>query len=87
MNRSNAAAPEAQKPGSHGDRTSLGYEFTNEDVVLLQLIATNTPRDEIAATLRCSGSTISRHLASLRDELHVDTTIEVIVAAVRAGVI
>lgn len=63
------------------------YRFSPEDVALLRMIAVNTPRLEIATTLGCSLSTIDRHLVTLRADLGVRTTIEVVVAAVRAGAV
>ena len=54
---------------------------------IVELLAKNTARAEVAERLGCSASTVDRRLALLRERLGVRTTIEVIVHAVRHGAI
>lgn len=63
------------------------YRFSAADAELLGLVATNTSHDDIATHFGCSVSTIERRLVALRGEIGVGTTIQVVVAAVRAGVV
>lgn len=83
MAETQVAAPPARGAG----RSAYGYVFTAEDTAVLRLVAANVSRADIAARLRCSRSTVTRHLAALCRRLGVRTTIEAVVVAVRAGVV
>lgn len=63
------------------------FTWTERDLMIVELIARNTARSEVASRLGCSGTTVDRRLARLRERLGVRTTIEVIVHAVRQGAI
>ena len=56
-------------------------------MTIVELLAQNTARAEVAERLGCSVTTVDRRLAILRERLGVRTTIEVIVYAVRRGAI
>ena len=61
--------------------------WSERDVRLVELLAQNTARADVAARLGCSVTTVDRRLAIMRERLGVRTTTEVIVHAVRHGAI
>jgi DNA-binding NarL/FixJ family response regulator len=61
--------------------------WSERDVRIVELLAQNTARADVATRLGCSVTTVERRLALLRERLGVRTTIEVIVHAVRRGAI
>ena len=58
-----------------------------DDLRLLALLADGTTIDGAARKVGVSDRTVRRRLRVLADELGVETTIEVVVRAVRSGVI
>jgi DNA-binding NarL/FixJ family response regulator len=61
--------------------------WSARDLMIVELLARNTARSEVASRLGCSVTTVDRRLARLRERLGVRTTIEVIVHAARCGAI
>lgn len=61
--------------------------WSSRDVAIVEMLSRNVPRAEIAVALSCSVATVDRRLTALRERLGVATTIQVIVHAVRSGVI
>ncbi len=62
-------------------------ELDDTDITVLELLARNVAIDEICRLAGCSRRTVSRRLAALRSSCGASTTIEVVVRAVRAGII
>lgn len=73
------------RAGLAHDRTPAG--LSERDVVVLDLLARNVSRRDIAGRLDCSTTTLDRVVGGLRERYAVETTIEVVVRAVRDGVI
>ncbi|MDZ5664059.1 hypothetical protein SFC79_19945 [Nocardioides sp. S-58] len=85
--RPGAGADGAGAPTDEPNAAGVPPRWNSRDVAIVELLARSTPRTEVAARLGCSPSTVDRRLGVLRDSLGVHTTIEVIVEAVRRGVI
>lgn len=82
-----AGSDGAGAPTDEPDAAGVPPGWNSRDVAIVELLARSTPRTEVAARLGCSPSTVDRRLGVLRDSLGVHTTIQVIVEAVRRGVI
>jgi DNA-binding NarL/FixJ family response regulator len=67
--------------------TPARADLGDRDLALLELLASNASRPQIARHLSCSTSTVERGILDLRRRFDVRTTIEVVVRAVRAGLI
>ena len=87
-------SPAFDTSGSEGDlRRPVDHDSTcadgwsRRDVAILEMLTRSTPRTEIARRLGCSTSTVDRRLGVMREQLGVKTTVQVIVAAVRKGLI
>lgn len=80
-----ATAPQKDdgRAASHGDQGG----WSSRDVAIVEMLARNVPRADIAQALSCSIATVDRRISTLRDRLGVTTTIQVIVHAVRSGAI
>lgn len=57
------------------------------DLAILTLLAAGSTVDVVARTVGLSERTVRRRLRLIADDLGVETTIEVVVKAVRAGLI
>ncbi|WP_210503384.1 LuxR C-terminal-related transcriptional regulator [Nocardioides xinjiangensis] len=65
----------------------LAHEWDARDVAIVAMLARNAGREEIARELGCSAATVDRRTSALRRRLGVRTTIQVIVQAVREGIV
>lgn len=75
---------------TRSSRDSVGcppWHPTDEDVRILALLAEGLTTDLIARRVGVSERTVRRRLRTLADDLGVDSSIEVVVAAVRGGLI
>ena len=71
-------------------RTDVGFPEwhpTHEDVRILVLVAEGMTTDVIARRVGLSERTVRRRLRTVADDLGVDSSIEVVVHAVRRGII
>ncbi|WP_141014661.1 helix-turn-helix domain-containing protein [Nocardioides sambongensis] len=73
-------------PG-RADLADDGWEPADEDLAILRLLAEGFTTDVIAARVGLSERTVRRRLRQCADELGLDSSIEVVVHAVRRGVI
>ena len=62
-------------------------DVDDDDRLMLELFALATPRREIGRSLGCGAATIGRRMQRLKTGLGVDTVMQVVVRAVRDGVI
>jgi len=81
IHRDGRYAPDAAELSPPSDALS------DKDVLVLQLLATNVPRREIARRLGCSTVTVDRQVERLRSSYSARTTLQLVVRAVRTGVI
>lgn len=72
-----------QSPGSPPPRMSL----TEREVVVLKLIAKGLSNEKIAERLVISERTVSGHVASILDKLHVDNRTQAALYALREGLV
>lgn len=63
------------------------WPLSDREVLVIEMLARNVRRREIARELGCSTVTVDRLVSNLRDRCSVRTTVELVVRAVRAGVI
>jgi DNA-binding NarL/FixJ family response regulator len=74
------------KPGD--GQPSDGFELlTQREKQVLQLIAQGNSNKEIAAMLQLSVNTVSVHRANLMDALNIHRTAELVVYAIRKGLV
>ncbi|TYL49945.1 response regulator transcription factor [Nocardioides sp. BGMRC 2183] len=64
-----------------------GWEPAAEDLAILRLLAEGFTTDVIAGRVGLSERTVRRRLRQTADELGLDSSIEVVVHAVRRGLI
>ncbi|MEQ6902301.1 LuxR C-terminal-related transcriptional regulator [Nocardioides sp. YIM 152588] len=67
--------------------SGFSWEAGSEDVAVLELVATGRTIGSIARQLDVSDRTVRRRLRAAADDLGVGSTIEVVVHAVRRGLI
>ena len=66
---------------------SAGWRPEQLDIEILRLLSRGHTTDAIARRVGVSERTVRRRLRSLADEIGVDSSIEVVVHAVRTGLI
>ena len=64
-----------------------GIHFDDEELALLALVADGVPADQMARRLCLSERTIRRRLRGLCDRLGLDFPVQVVVWAVRRGLL
>jgi len=69
------------------DRDDEQAELQGEDLVLLGLLARGVDGAELARRLGVTPRTVQRRIQRLKQHFDVPSTVQVVVAAVRAGVI
>ena len=69
------------------DTGAPGWEPADADVAILRLLSEGNTTDAIARKVGMSERTVRRRLRTIADELGVDSSIEVVVHAVRHGLI
>ncbi|MEX2264004.1 MAG: response regulator transcription factor [Bryobacteraceae bacterium] len=81
-------APGMARPPMERERSEDGYErLTAREKQVLQLIAQGKSNKEIAALLTLSVNTISVHRANLMDALNLHRTAELVLYAIRKGMV
>jgi DNA-binding NarL/FixJ family response regulator len=61
------------------------WRLEDDDLAILRLVAQGRTTDQVARRTGLSPRTVRRRLRALADRLGVDSSIEVVVEAVRAG--
>jgi DNA-binding NarL/FixJ family response regulator len=65
--------------------TGAAPDWDRTDLRILELLAAGHTVDSVARKVGLSGRTVRRRLRVLADEVGVETTIQIVVHAVRAG--
>lgn len=79
--------PEVTDADGRADATDAQWEPTPTDLEILGLLADGLTVDAVSRRSGLSERTVRRRLRALADDLGVDSTIETVVHAVRAGLI
>jgi DNA-binding NarL/FixJ family response regulator len=77
--------PSLSKPG--GLKGERDYGLTNRELEILQFIVNGKSNKEIASTLNLSANTIAVHRSNIMDALGIHKTAELVVYAIRNGLV
>jgi DNA-binding NarL/FixJ family response regulator len=71
---------------SHPTANAIRAALTTRELEIFMLLASGKSNQQIGGELSLSGNTVSNHIKSILDKLHLDNRIQAAVEAVRAGI-
>ena len=76
--------PQLERPALKGERNAA---LTQRELEILQMIVDGKSNKEIAAALELSANTVAVHRANMMDALGIHKTAELVVYAIRNGLV